>query len=89
MSASTTMTIRIPTAIKDKLDRIAVDTKRSKSFLAGEAVTAYVERELEVIEGIKRGLDDATAGRLVPHDEAVEQMRAMVAKAKKRKDAGA
>ena len=41
MSASTTMTIRIPSEVKDKLERIALDTKRSKSFLAGEAVTAY------------------------------------------------
>lgn len=30
--------------VKEKLDRIAIETQRSKSFLAGEAVAAYVDR---------------------------------------------
>lgn len=47
MAASTTMTIRVSPDVKEKLDRIATDTRRSKSFLAGEAVAAYVDRELE------------------------------------------
>ena len=56
MTASTTMTIRVRPDVKEKLDRIANDTQRSKSFLAGEAVAAYVDRELEIIDGIKRGM---------------------------------
>jgi predicted transcriptional regulator len=66
MPASTTMTIRVSPEVKEKLDRIATSTRRSKSFLAGEAVAAYVDRELEIVEGIKRGLADAKAGRVVP-----------------------
>ncbi|WP_376775217.1 CopG family ribbon-helix-helix protein [Rhizobium laguerreae] len=57
----------------EKLDRIAADTQRGKSFLAGKAVAAYVERELEIIEGIKRGMADAEAGRVIPHDQAVAE----------------
>jgi predicted transcriptional regulator len=71
MTASTTMTIRIGTAVKDKLDRLAHDTRRSKSYLAAEAVSAYVERELEIIEGVQRGFADVKAGHVVPHDEAM------------------
>ncbi len=78
MAASTTMTIRVSTDVKEKLDRIATDTRRSKSFLAGEAVAAYVERELEIIEGIKRGQADAAAGRVVPHDEAMAEIYAVI-----------
>lgn len=66
MTASTTMTIRVRPDVKEKLDRIANDTQRSKSFLAGEAVAAYVDRELEIIDGIKRGMADAAAGRVIP-----------------------
>ncbi|MBX8828231.1 CopG family transcriptional regulator, partial [Ochrobactrum sp. SFR4] len=33
MTASTTMTIRVRPDVKEKLDRIANDTQRSKSFL--------------------------------------------------------
>lgn len=65
MPVSTTMTIRVSPELKKKLDRIASATSRSRSFLAGEAVAAYVDRELEIIDGIKRGMADAEAGRLV------------------------
>ncbi|KAB2788967.1 CopG family transcriptional regulator [Brucella anthropi] len=87
MTASTTMTIRVSPEVKQKLDRIATDTRRSKSFLAGEAVAAYVERELEIIDGIKRGMADAAAGRVIPHDQAVAEMRAVIEDAKRRKTA--
>ncbi len=78
MSASTTMTIRIRPDVKEKLERIAVGTRRSKSFLAGEAVAAYVDRELEIIDGIKRGMGDAETGRIVPHDEAMAEIYAAI-----------
>ena len=87
VTASTTMTIRVSPEVKQKLDRIATDTRRSKSFLAGEAVAAYVERELEIIDGIKRGMADAAAGRVIPHDQAVAEMRAVIEDAKRRKAA--
>ena len=78
MTASTTMTIRISPETKEKLGRIAADTRRSKSFLAAEALAAYVERELEIIEGIKHGLADVKAGRVVPHDEAMAEVLAVI-----------
>ena len=74
MTASTTMTIRVGTDVKEKLGRLARDTHRSKSFLAAEAVTAYVDRELEIIGGIQRGLADIEAGRVVSHDEAMAEI---------------
>ena len=87
MTASTTMTIRIRPEVKEKLDRIAADTQRSKSFLAGEAVAAYVDRELDIIGGIKRGMADAAGGRVIPHAQAVATMRDVVEDAKRRKAA--
>lgn len=82
MTASTTMTIRISPETKEKLGRIAADTRRSKSFLAAEALAVYVERELEIIEGIKHGLADVKAGRVVPHDEAMAEVLAVIEAAK-------
>lgn len=86
MTATTTMTIRVSPETKSKLERIAADTRRSKSFLAAEAVSAYVERELEIIDGIKRGLADMEAGRLVPHDEAMAELYAVIEAAEAVKD---
>ncbi|OWV84817.1 CopG family transcriptional regulator [Rhizobium sp. R635] len=85
MAGSTTMTIRVRPDVKEKLDRIAADTQRSKSFLAGEAVAAYVERELEIIEGIKRGMADAQAERVISHEQAVAEMRQVIEDAKRAK----
>ncbi|AEG55895.1 ribbon-helix-helix protein, CopG family (plasmid) [Sinorhizobium meliloti WSM1022] len=81
MPVSTTMTIRVSPELKKKLDRIASATSRSRSFLAGEAVAAYVDRELEIIDGIKRGMADAEAGRLVPHEEAMAEIFDVIRKA--------
>jgi len=87
MTASTTMTIRVSPETKRKLERIANDTKRSKSFLAAEAVSAYVDRETEIIEGIKRGLADVEAGRVVPHKQVMTEARRIIADAKRKKAA--
>ena len=40
-----TLSIRIDTETKKRLDALAKRSKRSKSFLAAEAIVAYVESE--------------------------------------------
>jgi len=40
---STTITIRLEEEVKDRLDRLAESTNRSKSFLAAEAIREFVE----------------------------------------------
>ena len=85
MPSSATMTIRVSTETKRKLERLATDTRRSKSFLAAEAVSAYVERELAIIDGVQRGLADVEAGRVVPHDAAMDEVQAVIDAAKRSK----
>lgn len=85
MAETETMTIRVSAETKRKLERIAADTRRSKSFLAGEAISAYVDRELDIIEGIKRGMADVEAGRVVPHDLVATEARRIIADARLRK----
>jgi predicted transcriptional regulator len=88
MTASTTMTIRLSAELKKKLDRLTALTQRSRSFLSAEAVKLYVERELEIMEGIERGLADVQADRLLPHDEAMEDVKNVIRKARKKPGAG-
>jgi predicted transcriptional regulator len=80
---SATMTIRVPTEVHEKLSRLAQGTRRSRSYLAGEAVAAYVERELAIVEGIKQGLADVAAGRVTPHEEVMAQAREIIAQARR------
>ena len=76
--SSTTMTIRVSTDLKEKLDRLAADTRRSRSFLAVEAVSAYVARELAIVEGINHGLDDVRAGRTIAHEDAMAELASVI-----------
>lgn len=79
---STTMTIRVPIEVSDKLSRLAKGTDRSRSYLAAAALSAYVDRELEIIEGIQQGLADVEAGRFVPHEQVVADAEAIIAQAR-------
>ncbi len=88
MNASTTMTIRLTPALKEKLGRLAQDTRRTRSFLAAEALETYVNRELQIIEGIQRGLADMAAGRVTPHDEVMARAEQIIVQARQRKAAG-
>lgn len=78
MTATTTLTVRIRLETKEKLDRIAEITQRSKSFLAARALDAYATRELEICEKILKGLEDVKAGRVVGHDEIERETQAII-----------
>ena len=82
---STTLTVRLPAELKDRLGELAERTRRTKSFLAGEAIGGYVERELAIVAGIERGLDDMKAERVVPHDKAMRRIRKTIDNATKTK----
>lgn len=84
MAETTTITIRVSKATKQGLDRLADLTKRSRSYLAAEALEQYLAEELDIVEGIQRGLDDVAAGRTVPHEQVMAELKAIVAKARKK-----
>lgn len=82
MNASTTMTIRVSPDLKEKLGRLAHSTRRSRSYLAVEAVEAYVNRELEIIEAIQEGLEDMAAGRVTPHEDVMAKAARIIEEAR-------
>jgi predicted transcriptional regulator len=81
MATSTTLTIRLPEKVKRQLGKLAESTQRTKSFLAGEAISSYVARELEIIEGIKRGLKAMEEGRVVTSTEVRRRTQATIRRA--------
>jgi predicted transcriptional regulator len=83
MSSSTTLTVRVSPQVKKRLGRLAAHTKRTRSYLAGEAISDFVDRELAIVEGIERGLEDMHAGRVVPHKTAMRRLRATVTRVAK------
>jgi RHH-type rel operon transcriptional repressor/antitoxin RelB len=59
---TTTMTIRLESAVKDRLERLSEATRRTKSFLAAEAIREYVETNEWQIQEIRSALAEANAG---------------------------
>ena len=70
-----TLSVRIDAATKRRLDALARRSKRSKSFLAAEAITAYVEAEEWQMGEVLAGIADADAGRVVSHDRVVKWLK--------------
>jgi predicted transcriptional regulator len=66
---STTITVRVDRSVKRRLDAIARGMKRSKSFLASEAIGEYIAVQEWQIQGIKDGLVSLDRGDGIPHHE--------------------
>lgn len=77
---STTLTIRINPEVKDRLDRLAEATQRSKSFLAAEAIRSFVDINEWQISEVRAALKEADAG-----DFATDKEVAALARKWKRK----
>jgi predicted transcriptional regulator len=66
---TTTLTLRIPEEMKDQLDKLADATRRSKSYLAGEAIRQYLELESWQIGEVQQALKEADANDFASDDE--------------------
>lgn len=78
--SDTTITVRVPQAIKDRLEAIGSTYRRSKSFLALEAIQRYVESEEEYIEGIKEARAEIKAGLTFTNDEVFASIDTIIAR---------
>ena len=84
MGDSTTVTVPLSRQTEDRLTQLAETTHRSRSVLAAEAIEQYVERQLDIVAAIEEGLADARAGRTVPHETVMAEMRPIIDAAKAR-----
>jgi predicted transcriptional regulator len=76
MAKSAMMTVRLTPELSEKLDALARDTKRSKSYLASEAIASYIDRNAWQIAEIRKGLEEARSGGPgVPHGEVEKWVR--------------
>ncbi len=66
---STTFTVRVESEVKKRLEKLARSTGRSRSFLAAEALSDYLDVNEWQVEGIKKAIGSLDRGEGVPHDE--------------------
>lgn len=71
---SSVISIRVDDDIKEKLDKLADATQRSKSFLIAEAIQEYVVTQEWHIREIESGLEEAKTGKLARHDSVMKKL---------------
>ena len=69
------LSIRLDSATKQRLDALSKRSKRSKSFLAAEAIVAYVEQEEWQIGEIHAAIGELDAVQAVSHEEAASWLK--------------
>lgn len=76
-----TLSIRVDSTTKARLDALARRSKRSKSFLAAEAITAFIETEEWQFGEIQAGIAELNTGKGIPHEKVSTWMKAWGKKA--------
>src|SRR5262245_28999936 len=66
---SETLSIRIDAETKRRLDALSKRSKRSKSFLAAEAIAAYVQSEEWQLGKLQAGIAELESGQEVSHEK--------------------
>ena len=67
--------MRIDARTKKQLEALAGRARRSKSFLAAEAITAFVAAETWQLNEMETGLKELEAGQGVPHKQVATWLR--------------
>jgi predicted transcriptional regulator len=78
MPAKAILSIRLPAETLRRLDTIAATTRCTRSFIANEALEAWIARESAVIEDIRIGLEEPRTGKTIPHEQAMRDLDAAV-----------
>ena len=81
---TTTLSIRIDADTKKRLEALAKRSRRSKSFLAAEAIAAFVEAKSWQLDEIQIGIKDLDEGRGVPHNDVANWLRSWGRKRERR-----
>jgi RHH-type transcriptional regulator, rel operon repressor / antitoxin RelB len=84
MPDSTTLTVRLDQSVKKRLEAAAARVRRSKSFLAAEAIEEYLSVQEWQIEAIGRGIETADRGELMPHDRVKAWAKSIAADRRRR-----
>jgi len=72
---TTTLSVRLHAETKKQLEALAKRARRSKSFLAAEAIAAFVEAESWQLDEIHAGLAELDEGRAVAHTDVAKWLR--------------
>ena len=77
ITSSTVLTLRVPEELKEQLDYLSDATKRSKAYLATEALNEYVHRNSWKAKKLHEALVEAAKGEFISHELMVAWVDAL------------
>ncbi len=66
--ATTVLSVRVPAELKERLEFLARATKRSKAYLAVEALGEYVKRNAWRAKELHQAIAEADGGGFISHE---------------------
>jgi len=79
---SVTITARVSPALSKKLSGYAKLTERTRSAVVERLLADHIDYETWFVKEVRKGIESANRGDLIPHDEAMRQIRNYIAKRK-------
>ncbi len=74
---SNTLSVRVPTELRDQLEDLSAATGRTKSFLTAEALRGYLEIHAWQVQAIETAIEEADNGKakFAEHDQVVAWLK--------------
>jgi RHH-type transcriptional regulator, rel operon repressor / antitoxin RelB len=83
-----TFSVRVGRSTKTRLEKLANSTGRSRSFLAAEAVVAYLDTNEWQVGGISKALSSLDRGKGIAHERVSEWVRSWETRKERRSPRG-
>jgi predicted transcriptional regulator len=79
MTETVQLNARVEKELAEQLDQLASITGRKKVWHLNEALRAYIQQEIQLIEAVERGRADARAGRTRDFDVYAAELKQRIA----------
>ena len=77
MTQTTTITVRIPVSVKNRLEKLSLSTERSKAYLAAKAIEEYLMINEWQVKAIKEAVKEADSinAEFLEHEDVINHMK--------------
>ena len=82
------ISLRVPADLIETLDKIAAALERSRSWVMLRALRQYIADEGQEVLDVQEGIAEAERGEMVPIEDVLAEMDAIIARAEAKRKAG-
>jgi len=82
------VSLRVPADLIETLDKIAAALERSRSWVMLRALRQYIADEGQEVLDVREGIAEAERGEMVPIEDVLAEMDAIIARAEAKRKAG-